>query len=308
MRTAIGLAIPFVDGPGVRRVGVRAEELGFDTLAVGEHIMMPTPIPAAFTTLSFLAAVTERVRLLTSVALAPLYPSPLLTKLVTSLDNLSEGRLDLGLGVGGEFPAEFDACGVPVKERGARLNEALEVLRTLGSGATSSFDGRFTSFANAQILPGVHQRPFPPIWIAGRSDAALNRAARSGDVWMPYLITPEQLRDRTGALEQKAAAVGRAGRVSTAVFCWLGVDHDGAAARRRTAEFVGRIYRQDFTGRAGRLLISGTAEQCRAGLRELADAGARSLILCLAHPPGDDMHKIVEMVGQEVIPDFSATT
>src|SRR5882757_6192758 len=189
MTPKIGLMIPFTDGTGVRDTGILAEELGFDTLAVGEHVMMPTPIPAAFTSLSFLAGITSRVRLLSSIALAPLYPPALLAKLVAGLDNLSDGRLDLGLGVGGEFPAEFEACGVPVKERGARLDEALDVLRALGDGRRASFEGPFTRFTDGAIRPGSRQSPHPPIWIAGRSDAALNRAARRGDVWMPYLVT-----------------------------------------------------------------------------------------------------------------------
>lgn len=298
MTPRLGLVLPYSDGAGLRTAGERAEEIGFDILAVGEHVLMPTPMPSAFNALSFLAAITERARLLTSIALAPLYPAPLLAKLVTSLDALSDGRLDLGLGVGGEFPAEFDACGVPVSERGARLDEFLDVLRVLAPGTPVDFDGRFTSFHSGQMLPGSKQRPVPPIWIAGRSEAAMRRAARAGDVWLPYLMTPEQLTTRRAILDEAAAEAGRT--VETAVFCWTAVDHDGAAARRHAAEYVGRIYRQDFTGRAGRLLVAGTPAECRATFDEYADAGATALILCLAQPPGPELLRAVDLLGAEI--------
>jgi alkanesulfonate monooxygenase SsuD/methylene tetrahydromethanopterin reductase-like flavin-dependent oxidoreductase (luciferase family) len=90
---------------------------------------------------------------------------------------------NLGLGVGGEFATEFDACGVPVRQRGAGLDEALEVLRVLSDGTHTTFDGRFTSVTDRKMRPGVRQKPFPRVSIAGCSDAALNRAARAGDAY-----------------------------------------------------------------------------------------------------------------------------
>ena len=191
---------------------------------------------------------------------------------------------------------------MPVTERGARLEELLDVLRALAAPGPASFDGRFTRFEGGQVKPGPRQRPYPPIWIAGRSDTALARAARRGDVWMPYLDTPEQLSTRVALLERKAAEAGRAGRVGTAVFCWLAVHRDGAEARRLAAAFVGQVYRQDFTGRAGRLLVAGTPTECARGLSELVDAGAGSLILCPAQPPDAEFLATVELLGREVLP------
>ncbi|MFQ5880618.1 MAG: LLM class flavin-dependent oxidoreductase, partial [Dehalococcoidia bacterium] len=152
----------------IRALARRAEELAFDYLGCGEHVLFHGPVPNAFITLAAAAGATERIRLLSSITLLPLYPPVLAAKLVAMMDVASAGRFDLGVGIGGEFPKEFEACGVPVSQRGARTDEALTVITRLLSEDSVSFRGRFVSFKDVSIQPRPIQKPRPPIWIAGR--------------------------------------------------------------------------------------------------------------------------------------------
>ena len=118
-----------------------------------------------------------RLQLGTAVYLLPLrHPTPV-AKQVSTLDHLTEGRFIFGVGVGGEFPKEYEACGVPIGERGARLSESLAVLRALWSGRPASYKGRFFQFEEVAMQPPPRQAGGPPIWCGGRSDAALRRIA-----------------------------------------------------------------------------------------------------------------------------------
>jgi alkanesulfonate monooxygenase SsuD/methylene tetrahydromethanopterin reductase-like flavin-dependent oxidoreductase (luciferase family) len=129
---------------------------------------------------------------------------------VSTLDHLTEGRFIFGVGVGGEFHKEFEACGVPVAERGARLDESIAVMRKLWSGKPATHDGRFFSFEGVTMQPPPRQAGGPPIWCGGRSDAALRRIGRTTDGWMSYVITPEMFRQ---GLEKIATAAAGSGRV-----------------------------------------------------------------------------------------------
>ena len=121
-----------------------AEEAGYDGIATGEHLFFHSPHPNAFVSLAAAAGATTRIRLLSSLTVLPLYPAALAAKLATTLDQVSGGRFDLGVGVGGEHPPEFVAAGVDVAQRGQRTDEALELLQRLWRGETVDFDGRFT--------------------------------------------------------------------------------------------------------------------------------------------------------------------
>ena len=146
---------------------------GFDLLWVGDHISFPLPIFDPLLQLAQAAVVSRRLQFGTSVFLLPLrHPTPV-AKQVSTLDHLTEGRFIFGVGVGGEFPKEYEACGVPITERGARLSEGIDVLRKLWRGASVSHAGRFFRFDEITMQPPPRQSGGPPIWCGGRSDAAL---------------------------------------------------------------------------------------------------------------------------------------
>ena len=159
------------------------ESWGCDYACAGEHVSFNVPVGNSFISLSVAAGATTKIRLMSTIVLTPLYPAALLAKLGATLHVASGGRYNLGIGVGGEMPTEFQACGVPVHERGARTNESLEIIRLLWSTNGARFDGRFNSFERVTIAP--RHDPPPAIWVSGRSDAAMRRAARFGDAWAP---------------------------------------------------------------------------------------------------------------------------
>ena len=279
----------------------QAEALGFSFVACGEHVFFNGPTSNAFVVLAAAAAATERLRLLTSITLLPLYPAALVAKLAATLDRVSGGRLDLGVGVGGESRAEFDACGVPVSERGARTDEALDVLTRLFGGDEVTFDGRFTHLDGVTLDPPPVQRPRPPIWVGGRKDGAMRRAARYADVWMPYMYTPEQLALSLDRIGSYAAELGRPGAVDGAVFLWLGVGRDREQAHEAAVAKLGAVYRQNTDRMLERYVPTGDPAAVAARIDEFGAAGARRVVCALACPD-DERAEAIRLLGEEVLP------
>ncbi|MGH3358332.1 MAG: LLM class flavin-dependent oxidoreductase [Nocardioidaceae bacterium] len=295
----VGLSLPL--GAGVGDAAGRAERLGFDYVSVGEHLAFHGPSANGFVALAAAAGATRRIGLLSSVTLAPLYPAALLAKLVASLDDVSGGRFTLGIGVGGEHEAEFDAVGVPKAQRGARTDEAITVVRRLLAEDDVRFDGRFTTLSGLTIQP----RPkggTVPVWVAGRSVAAMRRAALLGDGWMPYLYTPQRLADSVRRVRSIARDENRgswSGQVAAHLFTT--VHPDGARARRTAVEQVSGTYRQDFGPLADRYLVHGDAQTCARRVREYVDAGAGTIVLRLA-APADELYSMTRRVAEELVP------
>jgi probable F420-dependent oxidoreductase len=301
-----GLMLGSVGDPGgVPDAARRAEQLGFDLVTSGEHVFFHGPTSNAFLTLAAAAAATERIRLVSTLTLLPLYPMALVAKLTANLDQLSRGRFELGVGVGGEYPPEFAASGVPVAGRGRRADEALEVLVRLLSGEAVTADGAFGSLRDQRLDPRPVQRPHPPIWVGGRQPAAQRRAGRFGDVWMPYMVSPGSLRRSLTAVRQFAAEAGRPdGAVAGALFIWGSVDPDGARARAETVAFVSQLYQQDFEPLADRYLLHGDPDTVLARLAEYRAAGADTVIFSPACAP-ERHDEVVARFAESVLPRLS---
>ncbi len=182
----------------IRRYAIRADALGFDDVWVSEHIIVPRkefPRSPLFydpvVTLSWVAAVTQRVKLGTTVLVLPMrHPLPLAKELAT-LQNLSDGRLILGAGVGWLEP-EFAALGVPFKERGRRMDEGIAMMRAVWTQDPVTFEAKYipAKIVDMTMLPQPISRI--PLWIGGSSDAALKRTARIADGWHGSRETPEE--------------------------------------------------------------------------------------------------------------------
>lgn len=286
-------------------VAQRAEALGFDHVASGEHLLFRGPMQNALIALTAAAAVTTRIRLLSSVVLVPLYPPVLLAKMAALVDVISGGRLELGVGLGGDYPKEFEAAGVPVSQRASRTDEALEILTKLFSGGPSDHAGRYLSFTGVAIEPGPVQPGGPPLWIAGRSHAAIGRAARYGG-WLPYLMPVERFAQ--GVVEYRRAAAGL-GRPEDGLRCGillrLTVGADGDRARSAAAERASFSYGRDMTEQVDRLLVAGTPAQCLRRLAAYRDAGADLLLL---HLTGDLTAggEMADLVAAEIMPALRA--
>jgi len=282
MNVEFGIGLPRLDS--IAESAQRAEALGYDFLSTGEHVFFHGPIGNGLISLAAAAGATTRIKLMSSITLVPLYPAALLTKLVTSLDVVSSGRFNLGVGVGGEFAREFEACGVPVEERGARTNESLELMLRLWAEDDVRFQGRFNTLSGVTLEPKPTQQPHPPIWISGRSQAAMRRCARFGTGWLPYMYTPEKLSESLAAIAAMGQECERSVPVKPGLFIFFAVHEDRDVAIKMAAERLSRQYNQDFSQLVHRYAIAGNPQDCRARLREYIDAGAATIILNSACP------------------------
>jgi probable F420-dependent oxidoreductase len=261
-------------------LAAQAEALGFDSLWAGDHIAFPAPILDPLQTLACFAAHTQHVRLGTCVYLLALRHPTVAAKMVASLDFITGGRVIFGIGVGGEFPGEFQACGVPVNERGRRTNEAITVLRRLWQGDEVEHAGRFFRIGPVQLKPAPARPGGPPIWVGGRSEAALRRTARYGDGYVGYLLSPDGFRQRFERIRALAAEVGRAeGPIAPALMTFAVVDADRSAALRRAAAALGAMYGRPMESAVERYCIVGPRADCHAAAQRFAAAGVEHLVL-----------------------------
>jgi probable F420-dependent oxidoreductase len=207
------------DPAKIRDWAQAAEDLGYFQIEVADHVFGAAaragfaPIynetdafHETFTTLAFLAATTKRIGLSSGVLILPQRQTGVVAKQAAEIDILSGGRLRLGVGVGWNH-VEYESLGAEWKTRGARQAEQVEVLRRLWTEKLVTFEGRFHHLHEVSIVPAPVQRPIP-IWFGGSSDAAVQRAARLGDGWMP-IMAPDQAAAKLAALNEHLKAFGR---------------------------------------------------------------------------------------------------
>jgi probable F420-dependent oxidoreductase len=259
------------DPETLTRRAFRAEQAGFESLWVGDHLALPTeeggrqPRLEVVVAVSYLAAVTTRVRLGFGVLVLPQRQPVLLAKQLSSIDVLSRGRVAVGIGVGYVEP-ELRALGVPMAERGARTDEYLAAMKTLWTEPDPSFDGRFVSFAGIQQQPPPIQRPHPPITVGGSSDAALRRAATAANGWYGVYLS----------VEETAATLIRLRKIITEV--------------DRPAELGGL-----------EITITPPGRIDRSTARRYADLGVRRLVLQPGSEDGEDLDELIDTTGATMI-------
>ena len=279
------------------RLARKGDDLGYHCMVAGDHILVPDEIGSAYpytvggdfpvgdgeyleqlTLLTFLAAKTERIRLVPSVMIVP-YRNPLLAaKTLATLDMLSEGRLTLGVGVGW-MEEEFIALSTPpFAERGAVTDEYLRAYKELWTSENPTFEGRYCRFSGIRFAPKPAQKPHPPIWVGGQSRRAIRRAAEVGDGWHPVgaipaaTLEPEELAQDIGLLHRQAEAAGRdPSSIDVAMKAPLYDPGRSTGADRRR-----------FSGEAGQILDD---------VRTYADVGVTDLILDIR---GSELNEAVE--------------
>lgn len=270
-----------------------AEELGFDAVWAGDHLACPAPGLDAPGCLSAAAAVTDRVALGFSVMLLGLRSPAWAAKQLVTIDALAGGgRLRLGVGVGGEFPDEFEAAGVPVKQRGARLDDALAVLGDLVTGRAVDYEGRSQTVRSPPLEPAMTKPP--PIYVGGRGDPALARAARWGDVWLPMWLSPEQIAARSQHLAELAAREGRP-CPSTALLILTRIDDDAAHARRTAEAHIAGQYRMALDA-VDRWTLLDSIDGAVQRLAQYEQVGVREFVLLtLGDDPLDQYERLAEV-------------
>ena len=293
---------PMVDDLGAFVTGVDAA--GFDSIWVGDHISMPLPFFDPLLQIAQAAVFSRRLTFATGVYLLPLrHPAPV-AKQVKTLDHLTEGRLIFGVGIGGEFPKEYELCGVPREERGARLSEGIEVLRKLWTAKPVSHAGRFWQFEEVEMRPEPRQAGGPPIWCGGRSDAALRRTGRLADGYYSYVVTPDMFRD---ALARIAEAADEAGRTvdsfGTGHLVFTRVDKDYETALDVATASLSKRYAMDFRRAAERYAALGSPADVAAKIAEFIDAGVRHIVVDLVGPY-EARSAQLERFAAEVLPEI----
>ena len=263
-------------------LAARLESYGFDSIWTADHLSFSQPILDPFSVLAIYASRTTRVQIGTSVLLLPLRHPALVAKQAASLDWLSNGRFVFGIGVGGEFPAEFAAAGVPLKERGARTNEAIPILKALWRGEAPPAEGRFFRVPATKIDPPPRQAGGPPIWVGGRSDAALRRAALLADGYLGYFLDAEGFRERMAAIRGMTER-----SIAGAMMAFARIDDRREAALERASARLGAMYGAATAPAAGRYGVGGAHDDCRAKIAELRDAGVEHLIFSPIYGPAE---------------------
>ncbi len=308
--TAWGLALRNFVGPtetpdidGLIRYAVRAEELGFESLWAWDHVILGVdpsfPILDALGTLTAIAARTSRIRLGTGVLVLPLRNPIVVAKTLGTLDVISRGRLILGVAAGW-YAREFDAVGVPFRQRGRLFERNLDLLCRLWTGDRVTARVDEFNLREAVMRPRPLQTPRPPILIGGYVDAVLHRAATRGDGWLTYFYTPEGFRrgwERVlgharaagrdpaslTATNQLAIYVGRSrAETESPMRRWLETEWDVAAWSESTIDHA----------------VNGSVDDCVRELRRHLEAGVHRIILIPYRYQQDQ----VELIAAEILP------
>jgi probable F420-dependent oxidoreductase len=315
---------PFGDAAAIRDIVDAAEGLGYDTAWFGDHIVIPSyaahvSAPRWFDALScciFGAGRTWRLRFGTDVLVLPYRPPVVLSQLVASADQLCDGRLTLGVGVG-YIRGEFAAVGAPpYAERGVVTDEYLEVLRLLWeSEGPVSFSGRYVQIEDVIAAPEPRQRPFP-LWVGGNNARALRRAAQHGSGWHPLFPTPEQYAAGRATITARRAELAHDGAFTFAYSCpetrvifddrdvRPSVSYEGLTDIPAEYSYAPPFPRDD----AGRARFVGTPDEVVADVTAYADAGVEHLALRFwtGDPSvgAEDVIRQFEKFAEEVAPAF----
>lgn len=299
----LGIAAPqtFPDGEVdldlIQTFATRAEDLGYHSLWVVEQLVGSTPTPEPLTFLTYLAAVTERIRLGSAVIIATTRNPALLAKQLSTLDVLSRGRLIVGTALGGR-PWTYPLFGGPSERRVRHFTESVSVMKALWTQERAVFDGDFWQLDGVPMSPKPVQKPHPPLWFGGRHPAGLRRTARMADGFMGAGSTSTaQFREHVQILRKELDRLGRDPNefpISKRVY--IAVDNDADRAERRLTEWFGAWYGRAEMG--SEVSVRGSIEACVEGLQEVVDAGAGMLML----NPVFDYDEHLETLASEVGP------
>ena len=296
----IGPWLPAIDD--LVRFVEAVDKAGFDSLWVGDHLSMPLPFFDPLLLLAQAAVVSRRMTFGTGVYLLPLrHPGPV-AKQAATLDHLTEGRFIFGVGIGGEFPKEYEVAGVPIAERGARLGESMQAMRALWSGKPGTFKGKHYQFEDVLMTPPPRQSGGPPLWVGGRKDAALRRMGRLADGYLSYVVTPEMYAAALAKIDAAAEAAGRTiAKFGTGHLLFARVDDSYEQALDVATASLSKRYAMDFRKAAERYAGLGNPQQVAETILKFHAAGVRHISVDLVGPYERRMEQ-VERFAAEVMP------
>ncbi|MEX2226182.1 MAG: LLM class flavin-dependent oxidoreductase [Dehalococcoidia bacterium] len=273
------------DAGGIAAWAREAEASGVDGVFVGDHVTFYGSGSDGLTRLAMFAAVTERLALQTCVYLLALrHPTPVALQ-CAMIDQESQGRLILGVGIGGEDPNEWWACGIDPKTRARRTDESMQILRSLWTQEETTFEGKYFQLKGVRMRPKPHRPTGVTLQVGGRSDAALRRAGRYGDGWTGIWVSTRRF---TEAGEKMSAAAAEAGRGDISfprgMQFWTAVDGDRSVARAKVAGAMQAFYRIPFE-QFERYTPFGTPEEIAEFIAPYVEAGCEWVNFVIADEP-----------------------
>lgn len=275
-RIGIDWEVDPVTGKGEMDPGAAAEyaeDLDIDSFWVADNLARENkPILDSMMILAAASATTERIEVGLGVLQLALRPAAWAAKQIATLQMLSGDRTILGVGAGGTFPEEWATVGLSTKDRGRRTDAVLEVLPSLLAGLPTKLP---ESSSPVTLLPAVHM---PRIWVGGGSTAAMRRAAKYGDGWLPAIITPEDLRSKGLQLAEMASEYGRpAPSLGVQLHADLRAERDGPR-HQELSSWMSTRFRLPLSD-AERLVLSGSAAEISERLAAYGDAGAEVIVV-----------------------------
>jgi len=289
------------DPAAFRAYFARAEELGFDSAWTQEGTLGAGPQLGPIEAMTFAAACTERIRLGCVVFVSTLHSPVHLAKSVSTLDQLSRGRVEMGVGTGGKG-RPFAAFGVEPKRYVSRFTEGIELMKALWTEPRVTFSGEFWQLEGASMEPKPFQKPYPPLWFGGASEPALRRAVRMGDGFFGAGSSPtarfaEQVRIVRAALAESGRP---AESFPIAKRVYIGVDDDAERARKRINAALEGIYGQRVPAIES-AAITGTAADCVREVNQVAAAGAELILFNALF----DHHEQMQRLAADVLPQLA---
>lgn len=286
-------------------IAKEAERLGYDSVWVSDHFVSPSGRPygmESWTVLSALASSTHKIRLGTYVLCNQFRHPSLLAKMASTLDNISKGRLELGIGAGW-FRSEHVAFGFEWNKHSARverLRETLEIMKQLWTKNHVSYNGKHFQLREATSEPKPFQKPHPPLWIGGNSQAIKKIVAEVGDCWIPVLPTPKQLANDVLQIKDIMKGIGREPQKLQVAYggssCALVAENDNLV--KKLAE---PLIRSIKTPREELACLIGTPEQCIQKIEQYQKAGAQKIVAGFYDFPS---LKSMKLFAKSVIPCF----
>ncbi|WP_163908479.1 LLM class flavin-dependent oxidoreductase [Mycolicibacterium tokaiense] len=325
---------PLSSVANINRAAVEAEEMGFDSIFLHDHVVWSTEMHRhhissgahealdsdqsadfyeALTTIGYLAAKTSRVRIGVACLVMPTRNPIYAAKQLATLDHLSGGRLIAGVGLGSKASresSEFDVFGVPFSARARMTDEFVEAMRAIWTQPLATFSGRHVEFKDAEIYPKPLQRPGPEVWVGGWTDAAARRTGRIGDGWVPGWLSPSEMARGAVIVRDTAMENDRdPSKITIAVEKLTVIDTDRDAAMARaipTVQTSSQTYERDVDQIQFALdrHIFGSVDDVKRRVGEFVDAGVTHFELKFIYPTMDELTRQMELWAAEILPAF----
>jgi probable F420-dependent oxidoreductase len=324
---------PLASPASIVEVAREAETLGYDSIWVHDHLTWTEEIHRThissgsddsqtgndspdfyepMTALAYLAGLLGSVRLGVACLVVPCRNPLLAAKQIASLDVFCNGRLDIGLGIGSPSTLksrEYEVLGVNRKLRGKIADDYIRAMKTIWMSQPSSYEGKFVTFKDAEICPKPYQKPHPPLWIGGWTEAAIKRTAAFGDGWLPAWLLPEDIGKKFRELKKLAAALGRnPDTIHLGIEVYGCIDEDSKRARENGLGTlaIGRSTFERFmtVDQLSEVSLIGSPEEIRRMVGAYSDAGVSHFEIKFIYPTLKRHSEMMQLFAREILPAF----